>query len=86
MKALREKYNSHTKEARRACHEKLVTTRMDPGQDPDGFFFILDGCCQQLEDTEESVHDERYEDIILQALPAEYERVRHASHEKRDFG
>ena len=53
--ALREKYNSHTKEARRACHEKLVTTRMDPGQDPDDFFFILDECCKQLEDMGESV-------------------------------
>ena len=29
--------------------------------------------------------DERYEDIILQALPAEYERVRTASYERRDF-
>ena len=31
------------------------------------------------------VPDERYEDIILQALPAEYERVRTASYERRDF-
>lgn len=34
----------------------------------------------------QTVHDERYEDIILQAPPAEYERVRNASYEKRDFG
>ena len=32
------------------------------------------------------VHHERYEDIILQALPPEYERVRTASYERRDFG
>ena len=38
-KALAEKYNGHTKEARRACHEKLVNTKMEPGQDPDGLFF-----------------------------------------------
>ena len=31
------------------------------------------------------VLDERYEDIILQALPAEYERVRTSSYEERDF-
>ena len=31
------------------------------------------------------VPDERYEDIILQAIPAEYERVRTASYERRDF-
>ena len=59
---------------------------MDPGQDPDGFFFILDECREQLEDMGESVHDERYEDIILQGLPIEYARVRQTSHEKRDFG
>ena len=70
------KYNSHTKGARRACHEKLVTTRIDPGQDPDDFFFILDKCRQQVEDMGKSVHDERYEDIILQALPVEYKGVR----------
>ena len=33
----------------------------------------------------QSVPDERYEDIVLQALPAEYERVRTASYERRDF-
>ena len=82
MEALREKYNSHTKEARRTCHKKLVTMRMDPDQDPDDFFFILDECRQQLEDMGESVHDERYEDVILQALPVEYKRVRQTSHEK----
>ena len=45
--------------ARQTCHEKLVTTRMDPGQDPDDFFFILDECRQQLEDMGQLVHDER---------------------------
>ena len=59
---------------------------MEPGQDPDDFFFVLDGCRDLLEDIGQTVHDERYEDIILQALPAEYERVRIASYEKRDFG
>ena len=39
LEALRGKYNSHTKGARRACHEKLVTARMDPGQDHDDFIF-----------------------------------------------
>ena len=34
----------------------------------------------------QTVHDERYEDIILQVLPPEYERVRTASYERRDFG
>ena len=33
----------------------------------------------------QTVHDERYDDIILQALPPEYERVRTASYERRDY-
>ena len=32
------------------------------------------------------MHDEKYEDIILRALPIEYERVLTASYERRDFG
>ena len=48
--------------------------------------FVLDECRDLLEETGQTVHDERYEDIILQALPPEYERVRTASDERRDFG
>ena len=81
---LTEKYNGDTKEARRACHERLVNTKMEPGQDPDDF--VLDECRDLLEEIGHTVHDERYEDIILQALPPEYERVRTASDERRDFG
>ena len=33
-----------------------------------------------------TVHDERYEDIILQALPPEYERVRTARYVKLEVG
>lgn len=32
------------------------------------------------------VHDERYEDILLQALPAVYERVQFTSYDKQGFG
>ena len=86
MKGLDSKYNGHTKEARRACHEKLVNTKMEPGQDPDEFFFALDECRDLLEEMGQAVHDESYEDIILQALPPEYERMRTSSYERRDFG
>ena len=83
--ALEEKYNSHTKEARRAYHEKLHSTKMKPDADPDNFLYTMDGFRERLEDMGQPVPDERYEDIILQALPAEYERVRTASYERRDF-
>ena len=83
-KALTEKYNGHTKEARRACHEKL-NTKMEPGQDPD-IFFVLDERCDFLEEVGQRVHDRRHEEIIPQALPPDYERVRNASYKRWDFG
>ena len=53
--------------------------------DPDDFLYTMDGIRERLEDMNQPVPDERYEDIILQALPAEYGRVRTASYERRDF-
>ena len=82
--ALEEEYNSHTKEARRAYHEKLHSTKMKSGDDPDDFLYTVDGFRERLEDMGQPVPDERYEDIILQAIPAEYERARTASYERRD--
>ena len=72
--ALEEKYNSHTKEARRAYHEKLHSTKMKSGDDPDDFLYTMDGFRERLEDVGQPVPDERYENNILQAIPAEYER------------
>ena len=83
--ALEKKYNGNTKEARRAYHEYLHNTKMESGDDPDDFLYTMDGYREHLEDMGQPVPDERYEDIILQALPAEYERVRTASYERRDF-
>ena len=45
----------------------------------------MDGFREPLEDMGQSVPDARYEDIILQTLPAEYERVRTASYERQNF-
>ena len=45
----------------------------------------MDGFRERLEDMGQPVPDERHEDIILQALPAEYEKVCTASYERRDF-
>ena len=73
-----EQYNSYTKETR-AYHEKLVNTKMEPGQDIDDIIFVQDESRGFLEEMGQTVHHERYEDINLQALPAEYERVRNAN-------
>ena len=58
---------------------------MKSGDDPDDFLYTMDGFRERLEDMGQPVRDERFEDIILQALPAEYERVRTASYKRRDF-
>ena len=48
--ALEEKYDSHTKVARRAYHEKLHSTKMKSGDDPDVFLYTMDGFRERLED------------------------------------
>ena len=83
--ALKKKYNSNTKEARRVYREYLHNTKMKCGDDPVDFLYTMDGYRERLEDMGQSVPDERYEDIILQALPTEYKRVRTTSYERRDF-
>ena len=83
--ALQKKYNGNTKEARRAYHEYLHNTKMKSGDDPDDFPCTMDDYRKRLEDIGQPVPDERYEEIILQAIPAEYERVRTVSYERRDF-
>ena len=83
--ALEEKYNSHTKEARRAYHEKLHSTKRKSGDYSDGFLYTMESFRERLEDMGQPVPDQRYEDIIFQVLPTEYERVRTASYERRDF-
>ena len=58
---------------------------MKSGDDPEDFLYTMDGYRERLKDMGQPVPDEQYEDIILQALPAEYERVRTASYERRNF-
>ena len=69
----------------KAHHEHLHNAKMKSGDDPDDFLYTMDGYRERLKDMDQPVPDERYKDIILQALPAEYERVRTASYETRDF-
>ena len=45
----------------------------------------MDDFRERLEDMGQPVPDERYEDMILQAITAEYERVRTASYKRQGF-
>ena len=38
-----DKYDSQTKETGRACYEKMVNTKNQPGQDPDDLIFVVNG-------------------------------------------
>ena len=73
--ALNDKYNSHNKVARRACHDEMVNTKTKPDQNSHDLIFVLNGCRGFLGEMEQTVHDERHDDIILQASCAQYERV-----------
>ena len=74
------------KETRRAYREKLIHASMKFGEDPIDFFTKLDEQRLRLVDMGETLTDESYEDIILRALPKEYDFVRQQSHMNRNFG
>ena len=86
--ALREKFDGCSREGLRAEHAKMNSARMSPGQDPDEFLCELDTRRKRFNayDAPEAPTDRQFEDIILQALPPEYERIRTSHLEKPDFG
>ena len=66
----------------------MTSTPMRPGQDPDDYLYHIDSCRDLLNacDPLEGPTDRQYEDIILQALPSEYARIRQTHPERRDYG
>ena len=66
----------------------MTSTRMRPGQDLDNYLYHMDSCRDRLNacDPPEGPTDRQYEDIILQALPLEYDRIRQTHLERREFG
>lgn len=59
--------------------------KMGPGLNPEDLI-ILDKGRDYLEDMGQTMHGKRGEDIFLQGLPAEYDRVQNIREGKRDFG
>ena len=86
--ALCEKFDGCSREALRAEHYKMNHTKMTPGQDPDEFLYIMDSRRDRLNTSAppEGPTDRQYEDILLQALSPDYESIRRAHLERRDFG
>ena len=56
-------------------------------EDPDDFLYKKDRCRARLNSVtfKEAPSDRRYEDIILQYLPPEYDRIRQTHFEREDY-
>ena len=78
--ALCEKFEGYSREALRAAHRESETVKMQSDEDPDAFLYKKDRCRDRLDSVtpKEGPLDRRYEDIILQFPPPEYDRIRHA--------
>ena len=66
----------------------MTITRVRSGQDLDDFLYHMDSYRDRLNacDPPESPTNRQYEDIILQALPSEYDRICQTHLERRNFG
>ena len=66
----------------------MNSARMSPSQDPDNFLYELDTRRERLNacDPSEGSTDRQFEDIILEALLPENERIRTSHLKKPDFG
>ena len=66
----------------------MNSARISLGQDSDKFLYELDSRRERLNacDSPKGPTDRQFEDIVLQALPPEYERIRTSHLEKADFG
>ena len=86
--ALHDKFDEWSRVAIRVEHIRMTSTRMRPGQDPDGYLYHMDSCRDRLNacDPPEDPTDRQYEDIVLQVLSSEYDRIRRTRLERRDFG
>ena len=80
------KCHNNIKEARRACYEKLVNSRMEQGQDPDDYTFILLEVRERFQKMGDMISDESFGDIRLQGLTDDYDFVKMTSFHSPNFG
>ena len=84
--ALRERFDGCSLEALRAGHGEMETMKMRSDEDPDDFFHKKDRCHDRLNSVtpKESRLNRRYENIILQCLPPEYDGIPQTHFERED--
>ena len=68
------------------AHREMETVKMLSDEDPDYFVYNKDWCrdCPNFVTPKEGLSDRRYEDIILQYFPPEYDRIRQTHFERED--
>ena len=84
--ALREKFDGCSREALQAAHREKETVKVRSFEDPDDFLYKKDRWRDRLNSVtpKEGPSDRQYEDIILQCLPPEYDRIRQTHFERGD--
>ena len=84
--ALREKFNGCSREALQAAHREMQTVKMRSDEDLDDFLYKKNRCRDRLDSVipKEDPSDRQYEDMILQCLPPEYDRIRQTHFERED--
>ena len=87
MGSLCEKFDSCLRKALRAAHREIQAVKMRPDEDPDDFLYKKDRCRDRLNSvtSKKSPSDRQYEDLILQCLPPEHDRIRQTHFEREDF-
>ena len=85
--ALRERFDGCSSKVLRAAHREMQTVKMRSDEDSDDFLYKKDRCRDRLNSVtpKEGPSDRQYEDIILQCLPPEYDRIRQTRFEREDF-
>ena len=82
--ALRKKFDGCSREALRAVHREMETVKMGSDEDPDYFLYKKDRCRDRPNSVtpKKGPSDSRYEDIIFQCLPPEYDMIRQIHFER----
>ena len=75
-KALQNRFNGNTNEARRALREQLHKSKIKIGNDPTSFIATTNDLRFRLEDMEEEISDESYPYLLLEALTPQFQFVK----------
>ena len=84
-KSLKDRVDENTKEARRACREKLFSSAKRAGSDPTDLIAKMEDLRLRLVDMGEEVLDDTYADLLLNPFPKEFELMKQMHHRDRSF-